>query len=167
MKTKRAVDRKGRRFDHNLGVNMNDEEFTLRRKYGPMDHKSYKAQPNYQFGYAESFFNQRFGVLISGSRARSYTDSKIVNPTYNASPTSTDPRPLVVRQITFKDGPKDIQKDELLLTADWKATERLTLSLNYSYSMYDGQSWKRYFTFVAANDNANVNNGAQPFSATD
>jgi iron complex outermembrane receptor protein len=159
MKTKRAFDRKGRTFDYNLGVNLNSEEFTLARTYGPMDRKSNKAQPNYQLSYAESFFNQRFGVLVSASRANSYTESRIVNPSYNASPTAADPRPLVVRQITFKDGPKDITKDALLLTADWKVSPHLTVSVNYVYSMYDGQSWNRDFTFVAANDNSNVNNG--------
>src|SRR5205823_2417775 len=77
----------------------------------------------------------------------------------NNSPTAADPRPMVVRQIDYKDGPKWIRKDALLLTADWKATPRLTLSLNMIYSYFAGDFWNRNFTFVAANSNANVNNG--------
>jgi TonB-dependent receptor len=64
-----------------------------------------------------------------------------------------------VRQIDYKDGPKTIQKDALLLTADWRATRRLTLSLNLNYSYFSGDFWNRNLTFTAANNNANVNNG--------
>jgi iron complex outermembrane receptor protein len=159
MKTKRAFDRKGRRIGYNAGVNFNSEEFTLKKTDGPADYKEEKWKPNWQFDYAESFFNQRFGILVSASQANSYTEQIISSVGYNASPTTADPRPLVVRQIDFKDGPKWIRKDALLLTADWKATPRLTLSVNMVYSYFDGEFWNRNFTFVAANDNANVNNG--------
>ncbi len=159
MKTKRAFDRKGRRIGYNVGVNFNSEEFTLKKTNGPADYKEEKWKPNYSFDYAESFFNQRFGILLSASQSTSYTEQIMSVTGYNAHPTAADPRPMVVRQIDFKDGPKWIRKDALLLTADWKATSRLTLSVNMVYSYYDGEFWNRNFTFVAANDNANVNNG--------
>lgn len=79
--------------------------------------------------------------------------------TYNRSPTAADPRPMVIRSIDFKDGPKFITKDALLLTADFKATPRLVLSFNAIYTYTEGAFWNRSFTFVAANDNSNVNNG--------
>lgn len=159
MKTKRAFDRKGRRIGYNAGLNFNSEEFTFKRTDGPGDRKDYKWGKNWQFDYAESFFEQRFGVLVSASQSNSYTEQQLVSNGYNTTPTATDPRPMVIRQIDFKDGPKFIQKDAMLLTADWKATPRLTLSLNMVYSYFEGEFWNRNFTFVAANDNANVNNG--------
>jgi iron complex outermembrane recepter protein len=159
MRTKRAFDRKGRRFDYNYGMNFNSEEFTLSHTNGPRDHKDYKWRPNYQLSYAESFFNQRFGVLLSATQANSYTEQMLMTNEFNSSPTAADPRPHVIRQIDFKDGPKFVHKDSLLLTADWKATSRLVISFNAIYSYYEGEFWNRNFTFVAANDNANVNNG--------
>jgi TonB-dependent receptor len=159
MKTKRAFDRKGRRIGYNFGLNFNSEDFTFNKTPGPRDRMDYKWKPNYSFDYSESFFNQRFGILVSASQANSYTEQIVSSVGYNASPTAADPRPLVARQIDFKDGPKFIRKDALLLTADWKATQHLTLSLNMVYSYFEGEFWNRNFTWVAANDNANVNNG--------
>jgi len=168
MKTKRAFERKGRRVAYNVGLNFNSEEFTFSQTPGPADYKEEKWKPNYQFEYAESFFNQRFGILLSASQSNSYTEQITMTNGYNRATTdadatayalANDSRTDVIRQIDFKDGPKFIRKDALLLTADWKATARLTLSLNVVYSYFDGEFWNRNFTFVAANDNNNANNG--------
>ena len=163
MKTKRAFDRKGRMFTYNYGLNFNGEEFTLKKTPGIQDgrenYKAYKWAPNWQLGYSEAFFQQKFGILLSASHSNSYTEQTATTITYNRAPTAADPRPLVIRDINFGDGPKFIIKDALLLTADWKATPRLTLSLNLSYSYFEGHFWNRSFDFVAANNNANVNNG--------
>lgn len=159
MRTRRAFDRRGRTLAYNTSLNFNDEEFTWKQTAGPRDGFSYKWKPNYSFDYGEAFFNQRFGVLFSASHAHSYTEQYIVANGYNRSPTAADPRPMVVRQIDFKDGNKTILKDAMTLTADWKATPRLVLSLTGIYTYTEGEFWNRNFTFVAANDNANVNNG--------
>jgi len=120
MRTKRAFDRKGRNVIYNTSLNFHAEEFPWRKTQGPRDGESYKWKPNYSFDYAESFLNQRFGVLLSASHAHSYTEQYVVNNGYNRSPNATDPRPMVVRQIDFKDGNKTILKDAVTLTADWK-----------------------------------------------
>jgi len=159
MKTKRAFDRKGRRMAFNAAVNFNAEEFTLKKTPGPRDGKSYKWKPNLTLDYSESFFNQRLGILLSASRAHSYTEQYQVSNTYNRNPTTADPRPHVIRQIDFKDGNKTILKDAYMLTADFRATRHLVLSLNAIYTYTEGEFWNRNFTWVAANDNANVNNG--------
>jgi TonB-dependent receptor len=159
MRTRRAFDRKGRTFGYNTSLNFNDEEFTFKKTAGPRDGFHYKWKPNYQFDYAESFFNQRFGVLFSASHANSYTEQYSVSLDYNRSPTTADPRPMVARSIEFKDGNKFILKDAATLTADWKVTPRLVLSLTGIYTYTEGEFWNRNFNFIAANNNANVNNG--------
>ncbi|MBI5688779.1 MAG: TonB-dependent receptor [Verrucomicrobia bacterium] len=159
MRTKRAFDRRGRTVAYNTSLNFNAEEFTFNKTAGPRDGFSYKWKPNYSFDYAESFFNQRFGVLLSASHASSYTEQYLMGVGYNRSPNATDPRPMVARQIDFKDGNKFILKDAMTLTADWKVTPSLVLSLTGIYTYTEGEFWNRNFTFVAANDNANVNNG--------
>jgi len=159
MKTRRAFDRKGRRIGFNFSLNFNAEEFHLRRTIGPSENHDYKFKPNVSLEYSESFLNQRLGIMLSASRANSYTEQYSFVHDYNRSPTTADPRPMVIRQINFKDGPKTIFKEALSLTADFKATRRLTLSVNAIYTYIEGEFWNRNFTFVAANNNANVNNG--------
>jgi iron complex outermembrane receptor protein len=159
MKTKRAFDRKGRSFSYNASVNFNAEEFTLAKQLGPDERRNYKWKPNLSLSYSDVFLNQRLGVLIGASRANSYTEQYDINMDYNITPTTADPRPAVIRQINFKDGPKFILKDAMTFTADFKATSRLVLSFTGIYTYTEGEFWNRNFTFVAANNNANVNNG--------
>jgi len=156
MKTKRAFDRKGRHYGFNTSLNFNDEEFTLSKTYGPTDKKESKVKPNYELNYAEAFMDQRLGILLSTSHAESYTEQYISRADYHRTPNANDPRPLVVRQLFFKDGPKFILKDSMLLTADFKATPRLVLSFNAMYTYTEGEFWNRSFTWVAANDNSNA-----------
>ncbi len=159
MKTKRAFDRKGRVFSYTTGVNFNAEEFHLKATQGPSDSKHLKWRPNLSLEYAESFLGKRLGILVSASTANSYTEQYDITLDYNRVPTATDPRPMVVRQISFKDGPKFMEKQSLLLTADYRATPNLVLSLNVIYSYAGGEFHNRNFVFIAANNNANVNNG--------
>ncbi len=159
MKTKRAFDRKGRRFTFNGAIGFNAEEFTIRATEGPSDSKHLKWRPNLSLEYSESFLNQRLGILFSAGSANSYTEQYDIDVGHNRNPTAADPRPLVVRQINFKDGPKFMTKQSWLLTTDFKATPNLVLSLNAIYTYAGGEFHNRTFTFVAANDNANVNNG--------
>ena len=159
MKTKRAFERKGRRVEYNVGANFNSDEFRLGNAIHPGEKAQYQWKPNWQFTYSESFFDQKFGLLLGANRGWSLTEQTTETMTYNASTTATDTRPLVVQQIDYKDGPKWIQKDALLLTADWKVTPRLVLSLNLIYSYFSGDFWNRDLVFTAGNNNANVNNG--------
>ena len=159
MKTKRAFDRKGRRVAFNFSLNFNAEEMTLKKTEGPRDGTSYKWKPNLTLDYSESFLNQRLGILLSASRANSYTEQYQVSNGHNRGLTAADPRPSVIRQIDFKDGNKTILKDAYMLTVDYRATRELVLSLNAIYTYTEGEFWNRNFTFVAGNDNANVNNG--------
>ena len=159
MKTRRAFMNKGRRINYNTSLNFNSEEMTLGKTWGPDENRNFKWKPNYQFDYSESFLNQRLGILFSASRANSYTEQYSFTNGANRNPTAADPRPLVIRQIQFKDGPKFILKDSLSFTADYKATPRLVLSFTGIYTYAEGDFWNRNLDFVAANDNANVNNG--------
>jgi iron complex outermembrane receptor protein len=161
MRTKRAFDRKGRQVSYNFSTTFNSEEFTLKETDGQRGGPDRKFGPNYQLVYAESFFNQKFGVLDSLSHSYLYNEQMLMANTYsgNASNDPVNPRPWVTRVIDFKDGPRWDTKDAMLLTADWKITPRLVLSTNLMYTMASFEFWNRNFTFTAGNDNNNVNNG--------
>ena len=159
MKTRRAFDRKGRVAGFNFSLNFNAEEFTLSKTPGPAERLRYKWRPNASLEYSESFLQQRLGVMLTASRANSYTEQYSFTQDYNRTPTAADPRPLVIRQLDFKDGPKMIWKDAFSLAVDFRATRRLVLSLNAIYTYVEGEFWNRNFTFVAANSNTNANTG--------
>lgn len=177
MKTKRAFDRKGRRLEYNVGANFNSDEFTLGNRTHIGEHPQYQWKPNWQFTYSESYLDQKLGILVSANRGWSTTEQTTETMTYNfltfntatgaSTPAGTaftgvnDNRQTVIQQIDFKDGPKVIRKDALLLTADWKVTPRLVLSLNLSYSYFSGDFWNRNTTFVAALNNNNTLQGRQ------
>ena len=159
MKTRRAFDRKGRRTGYSFSLNLNSEEFTLRKTYGPGGNKEYKARPNYGFEYSDVFLNQRLGIVGSISRVDSYTEQYRHNLTYNRTPTADDPRPLVLTTLNFKDGNKNIAKDTYTFTADFKATPHLVLSTTGIYNYALGQFYNREVNFVAATNNTVASTG--------
>jgi iron complex outermembrane recepter protein len=159
MKTRRAFERKGRRIGYNVSLNMNSEEFHFKKSYGPDGNEDYKAKPNYSFEYSDVFLNQRLGIVASINHSDSYTEQYRHNMTYSLASTATDPRPMVLRTLNFKDGAKNIEKDTYTLTADFKASPRLVLSNVFIYNYALGQFFNRELTFTSAADNANVNIG--------
>lgn len=161
MKTRRAFDRKGRRIGYNFSLNLNSDEFTLSKTYGPGSDKEYKARPNYSFEYSDVLFNKRFGYVLSLNHVDSYTEQYRHNMTYNNSPTTADPRPMVITALNFKDGAKNIAKDTYTFTTDFKATPHLVLTNTVIYNYALGQFFNRELTFNAATNNANANTGRQ------
>ena len=161
MRTKRAFDRRDRQVTYNFSTSFNSEEFTLSKTDGQRGGPDRKFGPNYTLVYAESFLNQKVGVLASLSHSFLYNEQMLMTNTYSGSAATdpVNPRPWVTRVIDFKDGPRWDTKDAILLTADWKVTPRLVLSLNMMYTAASFEFWNRNFTFTAANDNNNVNNG--------
>lgn len=161
LKTRRAFDRKGRRINYNVSLNMNSEEFHFKRTYGPGAHKEYKARPNWSFEYSESFFNNRLGVVLSLNHVDSFTEQYRHNLTYNRTTTSTDPRPMVLTRMNFKDGNKNIEKDTYTVTVDWKPLPNLTLANTFIYNYALGQFFNREINFNSAANNTNANVGRQ------
>lgn len=167
MKTRRAYERSGRRIGYNVSMNLNSEEFHFKKTYGPDDKKNMKALPNWGFEYSDVFFNRRLGIVLSHSHANSYTEQYRHNLTYNKTPFAgnatvpADPRPMVLTALNFKDGPKFILKDTYTMTVDFKATDRLSVSLMTIYNFAEGEFYNRELTFNAATNNTTNNTGRQ------
>jgi iron complex outermembrane receptor protein len=164
LKTKRAFDRKGRQIAWNVGTVLNSEEFRLGKSIGPSDRESQKAKPNYSLSYSDVFLNNRLGIVASISESNLYAEQYRADHTYNRTPTATDPRPQVLTSINFKDGPKWTQRVAMSLTADFKATPDLTLSLTTTFNAYDGEFHNRTLAFQAAANNTGATTGRQTVS---
>lgn len=164
LKTKRAFDRKGRHITWDVGTVLNSEVFKIGQSIGPGDRKGPTAKPNYNLSYSDVFFNNRLGILASISESNLYVEQYRADHTYNRTPTATDPRPQVLTSINFKDGPKWTQRTAMSLTADFKATEDLTLSLTTTFNAYDGRFYNRTLAFQAAANNTGATTGRQNVS---
>lgn len=156
MKTKRAFDRKERRLAYSFGLALNGDEFTLRKTPGPGDRPQAKYRPNASLEYSGAFFNQRLGLLLNLTHTSSFTDNNFVTMTEHRTPSAADPRPLVVRQISFRDSPRFLTKDAVLLSADFKATPNLVLSLSAIYNYYETTNWAKLFNFIADSGRSRV-----------
>ena len=135
MKTKRAFDIKGRRITYQLGATLNSQEFTLKKRWGPLGRERL-ARPNAMVGYSESFFGNRFGMMFNLGQSRTYDEYRRSSTVYNRTPVGADQRPLVITQVQFKDGPNLAQRLGGTFTADFKATPELTLGLNVAFNNY-------------------------------
>ena len=162
LKTKRAFDRKGRLIKWAASMGMNSEEFHLGKSAGPGDgpHTS-KVKPTLSFSYADSFFDNRLGVLFGYSSSNLYNEQYRVEHTYQRTPTTTDPRPQVLTQVRFKDGPKWTNRTTFTSTVDFKATEDLMFSLSAVRNLYEASFYNRNLDFRATANNTSATNGRQ------
>ncbi len=162
MKSRRAFDRKGRRIDwqFSLGANAPDA-FTLEKVYGPDDHKRYQARPNFQFDYSDVFLGQRLGIRASASHSSVRAEQQYVTHTYNRTPTAADPRPMVLTAITFSDGPKLTDRNNVTLTGDFKATPNLILSFTSMFNSFENSGHTKNLAFTAAANGTAAATGRQ------
>lgn len=160
LKTKRAFDRKGRLIKWSVGTGFNSEEFYLGRTRGPDDsgvHRKFK--PNMSFNYADSFLDNRLGLLFGYSNSNLYNEQYRAEHTYQRTPTATDPRPQVLTRLRFKDGPKWTNRTTYTGTLDWKASEDLMFSLSAVLNYYEASFYNRNVDFRASNNNTSATNG--------
>ncbi|HUR58386.1 MAG TPA: carboxypeptidase regulatory-like domain-containing protein, partial [Opitutaceae bacterium] len=100
LKTKRAFDRAGRRVSWQANIAGHSEEFHLRATRGPdEDQKHFKFRPGGIFEYSDVFLNRRLGVILNISESNVYQETLFTQMAYNATPTATDQRPLVLNTI--------------------------------------------------------------------
>jgi iron complex outermembrane recepter protein len=152
MKTKRAFDRQGRRISFGVNMTANSEEMTLKKDYGLDDRESYKILPGGTLEYSDIFLDNRLGIVLNVSESNSYTEQRRLDHVYNRTPTLTDTRPVVLRQISLKDGPKTTRRSTVTLTADYKLSPKFDFGATYIWSHYDAGIYNRTYQFTASND---------------
>ncbi len=147
LKTKRAFDRSGRRVSVQANVTAFSTRFNLDDSYGPDDRKSMKIHPGGIFDYSDVFFNRRLGINLNISESMAYSANARTTMTYNYTPTAADPRPVVPTSIAFLHAPRTNRRSTVNLTGDFKASDRLVLSLTLLYNYADLNNPQRALTF--------------------
>ncbi|MBL9186963.1 MAG: TonB-dependent receptor [Opitutaceae bacterium] len=147
LKTKRAFDRSGRRVSAQANLTAFSARFNFDDSYGPDDRQSRKIHPGGIFDYSDVFFNKRLGVNLNISESMAYSANARNTITYNYAATAADPRPVVPTALNFLHAPRTNRRSTVNLTADFKATDRLVLSLTLLYNYADLNNPQRSLTF--------------------
>ncbi len=147
LKTKRAFDRSGRRISAQANLTAFSTRFNFDDSYGPDDRQSRKIHPGGIFDYSDVFFNKRLGVNLNLSESMAYSANARTTTTYNYAPTAADLRPVVLTSLNFLHAPRTNRRSTVNLTADFKATPRLILSLTLLYNYADLNNPQRSLTF--------------------
>jgi TonB-dependent receptor len=167
LKTKRAFDRAGRRMSAQANLTAFSTRFNFDESYGPDDRLSRKIHPGGILDYSDVFFNKRLGVNLNVSESMAYSANARTTTTYNYAATAADPRPAVITAINFLHAPRTNRRSTVNFTSDFKASERLVLSLTLLYNYADLNNPQRSLTFNTGARNTVI--GADPllnFTAT-
>lgn len=149
LRTKRAFDSAGRRVSLQANVTAFSTRFNLDDSYGPDDRKSRKIHPGGIFSYSDVFFNRRLGINLNISESMAYSANARTTMTYNYAATAADPRPVVPTAVAFLHAPRTNRRSTVNLTSDYKASDRLVLSLTLLYNYADLNNPQRALTFNA------------------
>ena len=166
MKTRRAFDRKGRRVDWQFSAGFNTPDAAnFGQTYGWDDKLHRQWRPNYQLDYSDVFLNQRLGLRLSLSNSSIRSEQQYVTHTYNKTTVpagaAPDLRPMVLTGIVFTDGPRLSSRANITATADFKATNRLVLSLTAMFNAFENNAHTKALTFSAAANGVAAATGRQ------
>lgn len=166
LRPKHAYERSGQQIKADVSAMGNSEELYFSRVVKPDDHPRHLIQPNASFEYSNSFFHNRLGLIVSASESNVFNEQRQYVPTYDTTPTATDPRPIVLTRIQYKDGPKLTERSQISFTLDYKATDHLSLSLIGTLNNYDFFTSNRSFGVTSTRANIKGNGWTDWDSAT-
>lgn len=160
VKSKSALNQKGRRIRYSANLTLNEYAFKLGKTMGWDNQERYKALPGGSLEFSDTLLGGRLGIVASLNHTGTYVEQKIIanlGRTFDANPANNASEIPAVNQVNWQDGLKPTFRDALLVNLDFRATSDLTLSLRTSYNMYDAPFHNRNWTFAAnAATNSNL-----------
>ncbi|MFT4091557.1 MAG: TonB-dependent receptor, partial [Asticcacaulis sp.] len=148
LRTKRAFDRKGRRITAQLST-FTHSDLWNDRITGPGDgRRNSKFLPNGRFEYSDVFFDRRLGVVASVSQSKTYTEMEHTYYPRSYEPTAISPEPMAPNTIYTHMRAQEVSRFASSLTLDYRATDRLILSLASIYNKSYLWSGQRTFIFT-------------------
>ena len=150
LRTKSALDRKGRQVNFTVALIGNQYEHSLSQTPRPDDAKHAKSRPTFVADYSNSFFGNKLGVSLNGSY------SSVFKPQYRFSPsidynsaTAQARRAPIITAINFKDGTKMTDKYSFGLKLDYQPFGReLRFTLTSSYTDFNDKIANRNLGFA-------------------
>src|SRR5687768_839129 len=154
LRSKSALDRKGRRFNYTAGFIGNEYYLTFKKTPRHDDTTHAKIRPTASFDYSDSFFG-KLGVAVNGIFTNVFKPQFRVANTYDYTSAQANAAgtPLITL-INYKDGPKMTEKSSGGLKLDyepWGPALRLTFNTNYTYFSDEIANRNLGFRVAAAN----------------
>ena len=148
LKTKRGFDREGQVISWQANVSAMSEDFNLSKTLGPDDERAHRnVLPGGILEYSNVFLKKRLGIMVNVSESNETAPDVSTAMTYNTTSTVADPRPAVLTGIAALQTHRIYERFTATTTADFKATDNLTLSLGYIYNYFDLWSPAHNVTF--------------------
>lgn len=140
LRSKYAFQRKGRLLRLQVGgVGTSDSGF-FNSIYLPDDKKHATIKPSVSFGYGDVFLDGRLGVAFNASYNANYVQQDRIQTDWSYL---ADGR-VIPYQVMWRPGPKETSRTAANLTVDFKANDKLTLSLRGTYSFYEVEYFNQY-----------------------
>lgn len=148
LRTKRAFDRKGRRITAQVSAYTHSDLWNDRETGPDEGRRDGKFLPNGQIEYSDVFFNRRLGVVASISQSNTYTEMEQTYYPRSYVPTAASPEPMAPTTIYAHMRAQEVSRFASSLTLDYKATDRLILSLATIYNKSYLWSGQRTYIFT-------------------
>lgn len=147
--SKNAFERKGTSFKYRAYLSLNSEDLDLFKKTpGPMDKKTFKALPGFDFDLTIPF-NKNFGIVITGLSSNQFNEQHRTQTVYNHAQAGATAANPYLQQYVFQDGPKNTFRDSISIKADWKVAPGHVISANWQSNYYLSQFGNRNYNFNA------------------
>ncbi len=143
LKSKSALNRKGRYFAWQVNAVANSYAMSLGKSTGPGDERTRKIMPGGILEYSDTFLNGRLGIAATLSESNMFNEQYRVQNTYDNVPTATRPAAVVPVTIRIKDGPKFTERTAGSLNLDYKLNPYTTVSLRSQFNYYDAEFHNR------------------------
>jgi iron complex outermembrane receptor protein len=156
LRTKHAYDRKKQALVLSVGGFSHQNMLDGNTHTGP-DPQGFGGKrflPEASLFYANSFFNRRLGVMLSLGYNNSYIEREQLTMSRNYVPTAKSPDPLAFTAMEFETSARQTTRRTGSLMLDFKADDRLTLSLLgivFRGDVYQNQSDATFTTGIRTN----------------
>ncbi len=146
LRSKGALDRKGRRISMDATVAFNSLDPGLKKTPGPNDNTSYKLMPNITLEYSDVYLKGKLGVLAGFNHAYTFAEQKAETVTYAArdtNPNNNDTEQLKVDNFQFRDSPKPTKRQNYNIRVDYVFSPEFSVWGRVDYNTYSAKFFSR------------------------
>lgn len=130
LKSKSAFQRTGRFVAWQLYGTGTSADMHFKREYGAGFSRYRKVVPGGSLEYSDIFLDGKLGIVATvASTTSAYLPHNSMTVTYDKTPTSSRPSPIMVSNLTFTDTPVRREVFNAGLSLDYKLGDKIVLSL--------------------------------------
>ena len=152
LRSKSALDSKGRRVNYSLSLTGNSNAMDLKKTYGWNDSDHFKIRPNFALEYSDVFLADKLGVIMGLSRSDVYSTQQHVwvggggtAYTVDNDPANNATEIPRANSIQFQHGLRPTRRTNQNLRLDYKFTPELAGWFKIDYNTFYNESLNRNF----------------------